>query len=80
VGDAAEDAIDRGMEEDLYETGDWVYDGDFDICYQLGKASKSCRGCGVTGLVWRRFEKKWRLFDVNDKPHICTPDAKAAFK
>ena len=74
MGDMAEYAIQQGMDE-------WMYEGDFDICYRRGKVSRSCGRCSAPGLEWRRFEKKWRLFNSAGKLHVCpNPVAKDAFK
>jgi len=66
MGDAAEDAIQQGMDE-------WLYEGDFDICYQRDKAPRTCDGCGASGLEWRRSKKKWKLFDSAGNLHVCRP-------
>ncbi len=72
MGDAADDAIDRGMEE-------WLYEGDFDICYKKDKISRTCQICGAQGLQWKRHKRKWKLFDsAGEVPHTC--DLKKVFK
>lgn len=31
----------------------------------------ACRYCGETFLHWVKTDKGWRLFDVDNKIHIC---------
>lgn len=71
MGDAADDAIDRAMDE-------WLYEGDFDICYKVDKTPRTCSSCGASGLQWRRAKKKWQLFYAAGVPHVCSP--KVVFK
>jgi hypothetical protein len=73
MGDAADDAIDRGMDEWL--SGEYDDSGD---CGAYVLRSKTCRNCGAVDLQWGLSKGKWKLFDAAGL-HVC-PMAKAAKK
>lgn len=37
----------------------------------------TCKRCGVSGLEWRDTGVRWRLYDANVKPHVCSNEAAA---
>ena len=75
MGEAADDAIDRGIDEWL--SGE--YD-DEDFCYTFCPRLHSCRYCRVANLHWNLLNGKWRLFDTDGGTHRCVPKAKEVFK
>jgi hypothetical protein len=80
MGDAADDAIDRGMDEWLSD--EWLSDeyDDSGDCGAYVLRSKTCRNCGAVDLQWGLSKGKWRLFDAVGL-HICATDtAKKVFK
>lgn len=73
MGEAADDAIDRGMEEWL--SGEWDDEG-----YCVVR-EKTCRRCGASGLQWGQASGEWKLFEPGGERHVCpVPAAKKAFK
>jgi hypothetical protein len=73
MGEAADDAIDRGMEEWL--SGELDDEGYYVAC------EKTCRRCGASGLQWGQASGKWKLFGPGGEQHVCSvPAAKKAFK
>ena len=73
MGDAADDAIDRGMEEWL--SGEYADDSYCSI------RPKTCRNCGAVDLQWGILGGKWRLYDATGKLHVCvSKTAKKVFK
>jgi hypothetical protein len=76
MGEAADDAIDRGMDEWL--SGEYDDNGDCGV-YVL--RSKACRNCGAIDLQWGKEKGKWRLFDTAGTLHVCAvKSAKKVFK
>ncbi len=72
MGEAADDAIDRGMDE-------WMSDAYYDDQYYTFTPSpRTCRDCGKSGLSWGQSDGNWRLFDGPGKVHVCS--AKKAFR
>jgi hypothetical protein len=67
MGEAANDAIDRGMDEWL--SGEYDDSGD---CGAYVLRSKTCWNCGAIGLQWGKEKGKWRLFDAAGALHVCT--------
>jgi hypothetical protein len=72
MGEAADDAIDRGIDE-------WLHGEYDDEGYYTGR-TKTCRNCGVSELQWGFSNGHWRLFDANGALHVCVSTAKKAFK
>jgi len=76
MGDAADDAIDRGMDEWLSgEYDDEGYSGS-----EFYSHSQSCRYCRKPDLHWNILAGKWRLFGADGAAHRCAPKAKEVFK
>jgi hypothetical protein len=79
MGEAADDAIDRGMDSWLSGEYDdeegWGYGGEGSYsCLQ------TCRYCRASGLHWNLLAGKWRLFSPAGDAHKCAPNAKEAFR
>jgi hypothetical protein len=70
MGEAADDAIDRCMDE-------WLSDQYDDEGYYSIR-TKTCRDCYAIDLQWGLLAGRWRLFDAAGNLHVCS--AKAAFK
>jgi hypothetical protein len=66
MGEAADDAIDRGMDEWL--SGE--YDDD-DPGFNYGLSLRSCRYCKASGLHWEMSRGQWRLFTEQREMHTC---------
>ena len=64
MGQGADDAFDHMLDEweDNYEGYD-DYGGSSQV--------KTCRLCGESWLHWMIHEGRWRLFDNNNKLHVC---------
>jgi hypothetical protein len=67
MGEAAEDAIERGMDEWL----SGAYEDDPDFC--LGTSPRTCRYCKKGGLHWKKRKQKWILCEPNGRLHNCVP-------
>jgi len=39
-----------------------------------------CKRCGASGLHWRRYEGKWRLFEQGERLHWCNRPTAATLK
>lgn len=74
MGEAADDAIDRGMDE-------WL-SGEYDDEGYCVIHTQTCRNCGVVNLQWGCSRGKWKLFDTAGELHVCVPKmaAQKAFK
>jgi hypothetical protein len=73
MGEAADDAIDRGMEEWL--SGEWDDEG-----YYFAR-EKTCRRCHERNLWWSCHDGRYQLVDEAGKVHVClVPAAKDVFK
>lgn len=76
MGEFADDAIDRGMEEWL--SGEW---GERDDEGYYAVREKTCRRCGASGLQWGQASGKRKLFGPGGDLHVCpVPAAKKAFE
>ena len=72
MGEAADDAIDRGVDEWLNE--------EYDVEGYSSIRLKTCQNCGAHGFQWGQEKGKWRLFDAAGELHVCKPLAKKVFK
>ena len=84
MGEAADDAIDRGMyEEELRQEGHfdddedylsdaWPHYGGFRFGYHKKSSNGiTCKFCQKSNLAWKTVDGKWRLFEKNGTIHIC---------
>lgn len=54
------------LAETLYDDDD--EDGE---SYYYEPQPKTCNRCGKKNLYWKNCEGRWRLFDIEEKQHIC---------
>lgn len=66
MGEAGDDAIDRGMDEWL--SSEYDDSGDCGV-YVL--RPKTCRHCKVSSLEWGISSGRYRLFDSAGNIHVC---------
>ena len=73
MGEAADDAIDRAMDE-------WL-SGEYDEEGYYAVREKTCKYCHASGLQWGVLGGRWRLFGPGGDLHVCpVPAAKKVFK
>ena len=74
MGEYADDAFDRDFNMGLDNSYEDFEDMDGGI-YPKSKSftfkSKICKYCNTNGLHWSIINRKYRLFDKNNKIHIC---------
>ena len=70
MGEAADDAIDRGIDK-------WLF-GEYDDDYYRSARLPVCRYCGVHGLHWGQSVGTWMLFEANNNAHVCSPKKRNA--
>ena len=75
MGDYAEDAIEQGYAEMLYDAFSGHEDGEMDGIVRRRRRRKprtECKFCGATGLMWSNASGRWLLVDQNTaEVHTC---------
>lgn len=76
------DDMDRLDDENLYGEFDEPMDGETRYrsrVAELNAKTKTCRFCGMNGLVWRNMGATgWRLASPDGKVHVCDRHPRAA--
>ncbi len=54
----------------------WATEMGYDACDEddlVSQKTKSCNRCGAPDLAFEKVDGRWRLVDLNGKPHRCDP-------